>query len=579
MGKSFTSYFITCLLIGVHRNYAQCLETENLNEIRLWKQTELARLLNRFPIYASNPKTKLNTFAEIITFCQKFYPRLGELLSSPNIPPELVPFSDFLPEDPVKRFLWKLAGYSEDIVIIVDQVDNMIGSIGPSAASEFLGNFVEVFKGVVSASSNLEIFISPLPAISKLARIQAPIFQFDDDDLFELLQLTLSQKFNRIIHQMNFCPNEVELIKEHLREAVCGIASNIGLFAAMIKKCYVDFAKKRDVFSPEERISRLSQAIVDFISAQRTQIKNSYREFLQRISQIQGMAESNEKSMSHVLYGIPVNVPANDLTFDRRLFFISTEIVGHARRLFIYPISSFMIDVICDFHEALMCNEEKIVRLSGARDSKHIEGKHLELWWVNHALKTQQVFLDEYIPIDQSLSFGGITPLIFEAESNILFHPTNSTYPIIDAVFLHNINGIKRVCFIQITKIAKSSFASKVTRIQHALGLSLDIKTKKWSVNPEGNCNAIFTAWMKKLVEFGFEPETTEFEFWLIYKGDDSYMKSDQFLQCFNHLCFNDSDSEFENFLNCKSHAQYLKYYNCIKKSFTAQSSKRQRSE
>ena len=72
VGKSFTSYFITCLLIGVHRNYAQCLEAENSKEIQLWQQTKVARLLTRFPIYASNPMGVRGTFAEIIIFCQKF---------------------------------------------------------------------------------------------------------------------------------------------------------------------------------------------------------------------------------------------------------------------------------------------------------------------------------------------------------------------------------------------------------------------------------------------------------------------------------------------------------------------------
>lgn len=90
----------------------------------------------------------------------------------------------------------------------------MIESIGRYSAGEFLGDFVQVFKGIVSTSSNLKIFISPLPTISKLARVQAPIFQFDDEDIFELFQICLNQKFHQIVRQMNFNLSEVELIKE-----------------------------------------------------------------------------------------------------------------------------------------------------------------------------------------------------------------------------------------------------------------------------------------------------------------------------------------------------------------------------
>ena len=343
----------------------------------------------------------------------------------------------------------------------------------------------------------------------------------------------------------------------------------------MIKKCEVYFGERRGVLPPKERIAHLSKAIVDFISAQRTQIKNSYREFLQRISGIQGMSESNEKSMTHVLYRVPVYVPVEELPFDRRFFFTSEEFVDDQSKTSLNPISPFMIDMIYDFHSAIMSNEEKIVELCEAFDNKLIEGKHLELWWVNNAIKTSQIFLDESIPIDASLSFGGTTPLLFRIESNILFHSTNHMNPIFDAVFLHNVNGIKRIAFIQITKSEKREFASKVKEIQQALGLDLST-TGQWTVNPQGTCNDIFTQWMKKLVDIGFEPQTTEFDFWLIYKGDDSYMESDQFLECFNHLCFDDSGSEFKNFLNCQSPAQYLKYYNRINKKPT---SKRRRTE
>lgn len=138
----------------------------------------------------------LSTFAEIIIFCQKFYPQLGNLLfpseTPSDIPREFSTFGVIWPDKEVKNFLGRLSSYSEEIVIIVDQVDNMIESIGPSAVSEFLGNFVEVFKRTVSTSSNVEIFTPPFPVFAKLARVQAPIFQFDNEDLFELFQISLS---------------------------------------------------------------------------------------------------------------------------------------------------------------------------------------------------------------------------------------------------------------------------------------------------------------------------------------------------------------------------------------------------
>ena len=69
-------------------------------------------------------------------------------------------------------------------------------------------------------------------------------------------------------------------------------------------------------------------------------------------------------------------------------------------------------------------------------------------------------------------------------------------------------------------------------------------RTLEIQANPEAECDEIFTKWMNAVIIAGCKPETTKFEFWLIYQGNDKFMAADQFSESFHHLCFDSSSEE-----------------------------------
>ena len=179
VGKSFSAYFITCLLMGINVNYSSSVRAKDLAEVRLWKGLCSGQILGRIPVYAANPASKLHTFEEITRFCLRFYPaeignELGELRRSVG-----GEFTHYLTEYQVMDFTKILGLNSWKLFFIIDQIDAMKQSMTPKNGNLFISLFAKSLFGILSSSSNIEVYAEPGAALPATQKIQGPIFQFD----------------------------------------------------------------------------------------------------------------------------------------------------------------------------------------------------------------------------------------------------------------------------------------------------------------------------------------------------------------------------------------------------------------
>ncbi|MFN7662404.1 MAG: hypothetical protein ACK5PQ_01585, partial [Alphaproteobacteria bacterium] len=281
VGKSYICYFVTCLMMGMHENYYRCITEEDLDNQNLWKTLDFHTLLGRIPIFNCNSPVKIHAFEEISIYCSNFYPQIAIELEEFQSVGERE-FCIDVPQKEISKFLAFFRKNHTRFIFIVDQLNNMEETNGSSLTNQFISSFPSIFRGFISSSANIETFAESNEQILRLIRSQSPIFQFGEEDLFELLESVFQINLGKQIFDVGFEQDEIALIKEHLKEAVSGISSNIRLFYLEIKKCSLIFQQNPGL-SPIQRTTILGQVISEFILSQKDQFEVEYKSFLKTI--------------------------------------------------------------------------------------------------------------------------------------------------------------------------------------------------------------------------------------------------------------------------------------------------------
>jgi hypothetical protein len=403
------------------------------------------------------------------------------------------------------------------------------------------------------------------PKFQSIPRIQAPVFQFDEEDLFDFFLFWLKEHFNQKLEQISLTEDELSLLKQNLKEILSGSLKNFPRLLFEIKDCENIFQKNSDL-SATQRITLLGQIISEFILSQKDQFEVEYKSFLRTIQDDADRTQSNEECMKKMLYKIPIEHAPSTHTFDRRFFFTSRRKIGVKFFTFILPLNSFMYEVVGRYHEGVVLEAEKVLQILNRLNAKasSIHGKILEMLYIQNAINSRKIFLGTLVDIDYATCFEKEGPVSLDKSKNVLYFPSSETYSMIDAVLVHHKAGKSKVSFIQITRIQKRGFAAKLKKIQQDIGLLPNGGAKRCGLDSTAAVEPNIRKWMEALVKFGFTSENIEFDFWIIYRGNDSYMKANGFDMAFNHLCFNDSGDDFREFLNIRSADDYSRYYDKI---------------
>lgn len=110
------------------------------------------------------------------------------------------------------------------------------------------------------------------------------------------------------------------------------------------------------------------------------------------------------------------------------------------------------------FHnESALLEAERILMILERMEAKSssVHGKILEMLFIQHVIKSKQIFLGQLVDVDTGVCFDKACPISFEKSKNTLYFPSSETYPVFDAVLVHHSNEKSKVSFIQITRIQK----------------------------------------------------------------------------------------------------------------------------